>query len=86
MRIILPLFSFVTLGFALLQLNSSKQDSSYDLDAMLYNPYLLVALLAVQSFLLIWRLKESNPAVEAVEKPSEPPFCGIIRHRKHQNE
>ena len=23
---------------------------------------------------------------EAVEKPSEPPFCGIIRHRKHQNE
>ena len=66
MRIILPLFSFVTLGFALLQLNSSKQDSSYDLDAMLYNPYLLVALLAVQSFLLIWRLKESNPAVKAL--------------------
>ncbi|WP_156946906.1 hypothetical protein [Thiothrix lacustris] len=25
-------------------------------------------------------------AVEAVEKPSEPPFCGIIRHRKHPNE
>ena len=27
-----------------------------------------------------------NLPIEAVEKPSEPPFCGIIRHRKHQNE
>ena len=30
-----------------------------------------------------WLAYEPN---EAVEKPSEPPFCGIIRHRKHQNE
>ncbi|WP_028489170.1 hypothetical protein [Thiothrix lacustris] len=28
----------------------------------------------------------ASPDVEAVEKPSEPPFCGIIKHHKHQNE
>ncbi len=44
-----------------------------------------------QQYRLYMKLREAgltqvSAAVEGVEKPSKPPFCGIIRHRKHPNE